>query len=117
MGIEFKCLNEFMNALDKKTLLRFKSLLERRLSLHKMVLFGSRARENMDSDSDMDVLVVLEGPNTKEARDQISDCAWEAGFENGIVVAPVVFSRNDWENGPERSSLLAQAVEKEGVPI
>lgn len=106
-----------MNVLDKEILLRFKSLLERRVSLHKIILFGSRARENTDSSSDMDVLVVIEGPNTKEARNQISDCAWEAGFENGIVVAPVVFSRNDWENGPDRSSLLAQAIEKEGVPI
>lgn len=106
-----------MNPIDKKILLRFKSLIERRISLHKVVLFGSRARKDAHPSSDLDVLVVLDGPNTKEARDQISDCAWEAGFEIGVVVAPVVFSRNDWENGPDRSSLLAQAVEKEGVPI
>lgn len=106
-----------MNPIDKKILLRFKSLIERRISLHKVVLFGSRARKDAHPSSDLDVLVVLDGPNTKEARDQISDCAWEAGFEIGVVVATVVFSRNDWENGPDRSSLLAQAVEKEGVPI
>jgi hypothetical protein len=32
-------------------------------------------------------------------------------------VVPVVFSRDEWEQGPERYSLLVQAVEAEGVPI
>ena len=39
------------------------------------------------------------------------------GFEHGIVVVPIVFTKDEWEKGPERYSLLAQAVEKEGVPI
>jgi len=40
---------------------------------------------------------------------------WEAGFESGVVVVPVVFSRVEWENGPERYSLLAEAVKSDGV--
>jgi hypothetical protein len=47
----------------------------------------------------------------------VSDCAWEAGFEHGIVIVPVVYSREDWEEGPERLSLLSLAVQQEGVPI
>ena len=49
------------------------------------------------------------------AREVISDCAWEAGFAQGVVVVPVAFSRQEWENGPERHSLLAQAVAAEGI--
>jgi hypothetical protein len=32
------------------------------------------------------------------------------------VLVPITFSREQWENGPERFSLLAQAVRAEGVP-
>ncbi|OEU77488.1 MAG: hypothetical protein BA864_09895 [Desulfuromonadales bacterium C00003093] len=56
-----------------------------------------------DPDSDMDVLVVVDHL-TGELEDYISECAWQAGFEHGIVLVPVVFSRNEWENGPERYS-------------
>ena len=75
------------------------------------------ARADADPDSDMDVLVVLDEPRTPEVRDAVSDCAWEAGFDAGVVVVPIVVSLDHWKNGPERSSLLAMAVREEGVRV
>ena len=106
-----------MNTTEKEVLDRFKALLLKRLKLHKLILFGSRARGNADPYSDMDVVVVLDGASDEEERDYVSNCAWEAGFKHGIVVVPVVFFRNEWENGPERHSLLVQAVNMEGVTL
>jgi predicted nucleotidyltransferase len=106
-----------MNAIEKTVLDRFKELLLRRARLHKLILFGSRARGDADPYSDLDVLVVLEGPSDQETRGYVSDSAWEAGFEHGIVVVPIVFSRDEWESGPESHSLLAQAVEADGVSL
>ena len=105
-----------MNTTEKTVLDRFKTLLLKRVRLHKFILFGSRARGNADPYSDMDVVVVLDS-SSEEERDYVSNCAWEAGFEHGIVVVPVVFSKNEWENGPERHSLLVQAVSEEGVSL
>lgn len=106
-----------MNAIEKKVLDTFKALLLKRVSIYKMILFGSRARGDASPYSDMDVLVVLNEVSGESDVDYVSDCAWEAGFENGIVVVPVVFSKDEWENSPERYSLLAQAVKEEGVLI
>ncbi|MBI4655081.1 MAG: nucleotidyltransferase domain-containing protein [Nitrospirae bacterium] len=106
-----------MNTLEKKILETFKTLLLKRVLLYKMILFGSRARGDASPYSDMDVLVILDTPSGEQDIDYVSDCAWEAGFEHGIVVVPVVFSKEEWENSPERYSLLAQAVEMEGVSI
>jgi predicted nucleotidyltransferase len=105
-----------VNSIEKTILEKFKTLLLKRVKLHALVLFGSRAKGNAETYSDMDVLVVVDDL-TREVEDYISDCAWEAGFETGIVVVPVVFSRNEWESGPERYSLLAEAVKTEGVYI
>ncbi len=104
-----------MNAIEKTVLDKFKLLLLNRVAVYKLVLFGSRARSDAEPFSDMDVLVILEGAPGEEAFDYISDCAWEAGFAQGIVVIPVVFTRDEWENSPQRYSLLASAVEAEGV--
>ena len=106
-----------MDARDLEIANKFKNLLHDKVKLHQVILFGSRARGDADPESDMDVLVVLNESRTPEARDVVSDCAWEAGFDAGVVVVPIVVSRNDWENGPERASLLAIAIREEGVPI
>ncbi len=106
-----------MNPIEKTVLDHFKALLLKRLNVYKLILFGSRARGDADPYSDMDVLVVLEGAPEERAFDYVSECAWEAGFAQGIVLVPVVFTRDEWENSPQRFSLLARAVEAEGVPL
>lgn len=106
-----------MNATEKKVLETFKALLLKQFSLHKIILFGSRARGDATPYSDMDIVVILDKTPDEQDMDYVSDCAWEAGFENGIVIVPIVFSKEEWENSPERYSLLAQAVEMEGVSI
>jgi hypothetical protein len=105
-----------MNPLEEHILDKFKVLLMKRINLNYLILFGSRARGDADPDSDMDVLVVVD-ELSKEVEDYISDCAWEASFKQGIVMVPIVFSTNEWERSPERSSLLADAVRAEGIFI
>ena len=61
--------------------------------------------------------MILEGRPDEDAKDHVSNCAWEAGYEHGMVIVPVVFGREEWESGPERNSLLVQAVEREGVTV
>ena len=102
---------------EKRILDKFKVLLSDRVSIYKMILFGSRARGDADQYSDMDIAVILNEPVEEKDIDYVSDCAWEAGFEYGIVVVPVVFTREEWEDSPERSSLLVQAAEREGVAV
>jgi uncharacterized protein len=95
---------------------KFKSLVEQKLHVHQLFVFGSRARGDADPESDLDVLVVIDELETQEMSEYISDCAWEACFESGIVLTPVVYSQDEWENSPERSSFLALAVGREGIP-
>ena len=106
-----------MGATEKVVMERLKLLISGRLPLHQMVLFGSRARGDAEPDSDFDVLVVLDGPADRSARETVSDCAWETGLEHGMVIVPIVVSRDEWERGPERYSLLAEAIRAEGVPV
>lgn len=106
-----------MNDIEKIVLEKFRSLLSKRVHVNKITLFGSRARGDAEPESDMDVLVILAEPVTTEAREAVSDCAWEAGIDHLLVVVPVVYSRDEWDEGPEQSSLLALAVEREGIAV
>jgi len=106
-----------MDAAEQEVLDRFRALVSQRVPVREMVLFGSRARGDADAASDMDILVVLADSAPADAPDQVSDAAWEAGYPRGIVIVPVVFRRHEWEDGPERHSLLADAIRAEGVPL
>jgi len=106
-----------MNEVDRTVLARLRALLGERVPLYKLFLFGSRARGDADLDSDMDVLVVVDGEFAWDTQEAVSHCAWEAGFEHHVVVTTVVVGRDDWERGPSHYSLLAQAVREEGISV
>lgn len=92
-------------------------MLQQRVKVHQIILFGSRARGDADDESDMDLLVVLDQPVNRETRKVVSECTWQAGFDVGIVVTAILFTRDEWESGPEYYSPLAQAVRTDGVPV
>jgi predicted nucleotidyltransferase len=102
-----------MREADRDILERFKTLLAVRVRIDRLILFGSRARGDADRESDMDVVVVVDEPVTVG----LLDSAWEAGFGQGVVLVPVVFSRDEWNTETRLGSLLAFAVEREGVPV
>lgn len=93
-----------------------KSRLSECVPLHRIAVFGSRARGDADADADMDVLVETE-TLTREVRNRVTETAWELSLENNMVIVPVTVDRKEWEEGVQRSSLLALAVEQDGVAI
>lgn len=109
-----------MYAADYTILDRFRALLQEHIPLRAVAAFGSRIRAQEGerlvgaNDSDLDVLVVTE-TLTPQIRRFVSDCAFEAGFDEGVLVSPVVFSREEWENEPYSASPLAQTIRSEGV--
>ena len=58
-----------------------------------------------------DVLIVVETLDIATDR-FISECAWEAGFEHGVIVSPLAYSRTEYER--EAASPLLRAIEQEG---
>jgi uncharacterized protein len=94
--------------------------LKRRLSALAQLLdfsvFGSRARGDAQEGSDMDVFVEVETLD-KDLKDRIQDIAWEVGFENSLVISPLIFTRDELENSPLRSSPIVKAITQEGLRI
>lgn len=76
--------------------------------------FGSRARGHAAPDSDFDLCVIAPSI-TREFRDAVYAMAWEIGFDEGRVLAPILLSDEDFERAPLSASTLVANIRREGV--
>lgn len=101
---------------ELKVLKKFKSLVSQKTGVHEIRVFGSRARGDAAEYSDLDVLVVVD--NLDHALEKyISECAWEAGFSEDIIVIPVSVEINTLTNSPIRESVFIKNIYREGVAV
>lgn len=103
-----------MTADDRRILSRFAERVRVAAPEARISAFGSRARGTAHPESDFDLCVVLAAV-TPEARESIYAIAWEIGFAEGHVLAPIVLSHEDFESGPLSASTLVRTIRREGV--
>jgi predicted nucleotidyltransferase len=66
----------------------------------KVFLFGSRARGDAKVDSDWDLLVLIDkDKRTLEDYDKYAYPYVETGWNYGVAINPVVYTKKQWEQG------------------
>lgn len=103
-----------MEEKDRKIAERFKELVSRKVKIYEIRVFGSRARGTATEESDLDVLVVVDRLDHYIEK-YISDCAWEVGFPEDVIIMPVAISLDTLKNSPVRSSVFIKNVYREGI--
>jgi len=92
--------------MDKRSLEiahQLKKYIEKDLNIIDMRIFGSRARDDFEEDSDLDIYLELE-ENNSEIEDKIFHIVWKIGFENNLVITTIIFTIDELENGPMKFS-------------
>ena len=93
----------------KKRLAKFAKVTDYRL-------FGSRAKGTADKYSDMDIFIEVEKLSQK-IKKQISESVWEVGFENYLVISPLIFSMKEARKSPMKSSQILKNIKEEGIRV
>lgn len=105
-----------MRSEDIKIARELKGRLSGFVELLDFKVFGSRARGDADEYSDMDVFFEVESLDSV-LKEKISEIVWEVGFNNYTVISPLIFTRDELENSPLRSSPIVEAIVEEGVAV
>ena len=65
------------------------------------ILYGSEARGEARADSDIDVLILVDGDKLSVAREQeYTAPLYEIEWSTGVQISPTVMLRSKWENRP-----------------
>jgi predicted nucleotidyltransferase len=109
-----------LTAPEREAVDRYVQVLGERLGprLARAILFGSRARGEGHEESDLDVAVVVRGPE-REVYRQVYDSAAEMNMEYdyGVRLAPLLLSEETLEDLRDRELAIARAILEEGVPL
>ncbi len=81
------------------------------------ILYGSQARGDARPDSDIDILILLEGNQRDLKReDYISGELYEIELKFGVVISPLIMLRTQWEKRPIKTPFYINVM-NEGIRI
>ncbi len=80
-------------------------------------LFGSRARGSNRSDSDWDILILIDNTDiTNDIEDMFRDELYDIELETGQIISTMIYSKSFWNTSLVYSPLY-QNVKSEGIRI
>ena len=80
----------------------------------KVILFGSRARDDYRSDSDWDFLILTDLPVDRDLKNKISDSLFETELETDNVLTGIVQNLDSWQSisgAPFFKNILKDGIE------
>lgn len=99
-----------INELQKRLIQRFGNDVQ-------LYLFGSAARGDYSSESDIDVLVLVPGELPHSQEEDIFDTAYDVELEYDVVFGIIAYSRDFWKSRRAQSMPLFENIRKEGISI
>lgn len=80
-----------------------------------VILFGSRARGDYESDSDWDFLILLSQPANFDIEELIRNKLYEIELETGQIITSIIEERSEWKK--YEKTLIYKNIEEQGIPV
>ena len=81
-----------------------------------LIIFGSKARGDAGTDSDLDVLVVLRAGDW-QLKDTLALVGYDLAIGTDVVPSIQIYTIAEWGRLRQRQSVLLEAVERDGVSV
>lgn len=85
--------------------------------IQSIILFGSLASGEYDTESDVDLLILTKKQINRSERHLITDLVFEINLKYGTNFSTLVLDKHSWENGIYSVLPIKKEILKEGVEL
>lgn len=82
-----------------------------------MILYGSRARNSANIESDIDLLILLPEEVKAEMRIDIHDMLYDIALSEDVVISVIVKSVSKWNQPISQATPLYKSIQQEGIKV
>jgi predicted nucleotidyltransferase len=105
-----------LTANEQRALIELRDELISKYPILDIRLYGSKARGEGESDSDLDVMIEIPGYDSLMVG-EIDDVIYRINLNHDVFISALVFGRDELEEGPMSESPIYKVVQREGVPL
>jgi predicted nucleotidyltransferase len=102
---------------EKNLLYRCRNAIQKISPTAKVILYGSRARGDAETESDYDLLILVNDSVNLEKEHIFRKQIYPIELETGWIITVNVYSYTDWNSPIYKAMPFRQNVEKEGIFI
>ncbi|MBW1922078.1 MAG: nucleotidyltransferase domain-containing protein [Deltaproteobacteria bacterium] len=100
---------------EKTAILEATKMLKKRFSVKDVILFGSKARGDDDSESDIDLLLVSTHPISWKERQAIIHALFDLGMKYDVIFSILDTTERDFKQGIFTAFPIYEEIKREGV--
>ncbi|HDD64904.1 MAG TPA: nucleotidyltransferase domain-containing protein, partial [Firmicutes bacterium] len=87
-----------LKAFEKEALKELKIKIVEKFPEAEIILFGSKVRGNCDEESDIDLLILIEGPVNRKIEEEITDITYDIELKYGVVFGKIIENKTFWNS-------------------
>ena len=85
-------------------------------AVHEMLIYGSKARGQAHSESDLDVLLIVKN-EAKRFKRTLRRVGYMMAATSDVLPSIIAYTKDEWESRKRSGSSFRQAVDRDGVRV